>query len=76
MFRPLSAREKAGLVDNIATEVWKCTAPPAAAALEMNAISELKFNAETYQVTGGAQREYDLDGVLDHVSVLCQKQEA
>lgn len=72
MFRPLSAAEKAGLMD-IATEVWKCTAPPSEPALSTNVNALLRYQGKTYTVTAGAQHEYDLDGFLDHVTILCQK---
>lgn len=72
-FRPLHARETAELDTNIATEVWKCTAPPAAAAVIAASTGELKHNGVTYKIIGGAKRFEDFAEPFK-VTIICQKQ--
>jgi hypothetical protein len=73
-FRPLSAEETVGLTD-LATEVWKCTAPPVAAVLAAMAIDEVKHNGITYQIVGGVKPYNDyFSNTVHKVTVLCQKQ--
>lgn len=74
-FRPLRVNEKVGVTD-IATEVWKCTAPPVAAVLNAEAISELKYLGETYQLLGEVSPFTDFSSVVHKVTVLAQKQSA
>jgi hypothetical protein len=50
-FRPLGTSEIVAETD-LATEVWKCTAPPVDAALNATAASELEYAGKTYHVTG------------------------
>ncbi len=76
LFRPLRVDEKVGLTDNIATEVWKATCPPVTAAVAASVVGELKHNGSTYQQVGAPQPYRDLSGVLDHVTVMCRRQDA
>lgn len=73
-FRPLKVSEKVGLVDNIATEVWQGTCPPAQAVLDATAISEIKYLGETYQLVGAVQPFTDFTSTVHKVTVLAQKQ--
>jgi hypothetical protein len=72
-FRPLSAAETVDLTD-VATEVWKCTAPPSAAAL-VDATGELVHDGVTYQVIGGPKPYPDaFRSDTFKVTVMCEKQ--
>jgi hypothetical protein len=75
LFRPLRSDEKAGVFE-IATEVWKATCPPVTAALTASVNGELKHDGITYQTVAGAQPYRGLDGVVDHVVVMCRRQVA
>lgn len=72
-FRPLSAKETLGLGD-IATDPWKCTAPPVAAALGATVNSEVKHNGITYQVIAGARPYSDFSDSVFKVTIICQRQ--
>lgn len=74
-FRPLTAEEAVALTD-VATEVWKCTAPPVAAVLAAKAIDEVKHNGITYQVVGAVKPYNDLSDAVFKVTVMCKKQTA
>lgn len=71
-FRPLSAEETVALT-NVATEVWKCTAPPVADVLAGKAVDELKVAGVTYQIIGGIKPFEDFTDPFK-VTVLCHKQ--
>lgn len=74
-FRPLSASETAQISEiDIATQTWKCTAPPVAAALSADAAGYLKYGGDTYTIVGGAQPFTDLEGRLVKVTILAQRQ--
>lgn len=82
-FRPLSATETPEQKTDVATETWKLTAPPVAAALAATSTSEIVYDgtssptqtaATTFDVIGPVQPKYDLDGVLHHVTIVCQRQ--
>ncbi|WP_231984725.1 hypothetical protein [Mycobacterium sp. 852014-52144_SCH5372336] len=73
LFRPIDVDEKAGLFE-IATEVWKATCPPEPVALAATAAGEVKHVGLTYQIIGGVQPFYDLDGEIRHVAVVCRRQ--
>ncbi len=75
-FRPLSATETAQTEFDIASEVWKCTAPPVPAALAADVNGYLKFGGEVYQIIAGAQPFTDLDGSSFKVTVLARKQDS
>lgn len=72
-FRPLRTDEKVGLTD-IASEVWKCTAPPVEAVLEASTVSELEYAGETYQLMGEVQPFNDMGSTVHKVTVLARKQ--
>lgn len=75
-FRPLSASETAQAEVDVATQVWKCTAPPVPAALTADSTGYLKVDDVTYNIIGGAQPFTDMAGVPFKVTVLAQKQSA
>lgn len=73
-FRPFSTEETMTLTD-VATEVWKCTAPPHPAVLAAKAVDELKHDGNTYQVSGGIKPyPYAESSLIYKVTVWCKKQ--
>ncbi|BBU22158.1 hypothetical protein AWC32_21580 [Mycobacterium xenopi] len=74
LFRPLSVKEVVGVNTDIATEIWKCTAPPVPAALAAKASGQLQVDGETYEIMGDPKPHPDLSGAIHHVTIMCQKQ--
>jgi hypothetical protein len=72
-FRPFSAEETVTLTD-LATEMWKCTAPPDPAVLAAKAIDEMKHNGITYQIVGGIKPYCDATDLVYKVTVFGKKQ--
>jgi len=89
-FRPYSSDETPVTQTDVASEVWKLTAPPAAAVLLAKASGELVFDgsehpesldlgsaegrAAVFQVDGPVMPKFDLDGSVHHVTVFCKRQ--
>ena len=82
-FRPANATEVDGQTD-VATEVWKLTAPPAAAVLAAKSTGEIVYDGtdnpqlpsdlnELFRIDGRIQPKFDLDAV-HHVTVMCKRQ--
>ena len=83
-FRPLRMDEKTGLT-NLATEMWKCTAPPHEAVLAADSVDELVYDGTdnptqlesgetTYHIDGGIQPFTDFSKEPFKVTVLATKQ--
>ena len=53
--RPLSAKEASEIFGRVATQVWKTTATPEAAAIAAKSTGTIKVDGVTYQILGGAQ---------------------
>lgn len=53
--RPLTAQEATEALGNVATQVWKTTAPPEAAATAAKSTGTLKEGGRTFHIFGGAQ---------------------
>lgn len=53
--RPLSAKEATEALGNVATQVWKTTAPPAAAAIAAASTGKLKVDGREFAIHAGAQ---------------------
>jgi hypothetical protein len=70
-FRPLGTSEIVTATD-LATEVWKCTAPPVDAVLAATASSELVYGGKTYHVTG-VEPFTDLAGRPFKVTVIAER---
>lgn len=72
--QPLGVAEKFTETD-VGTELWRCLAPPAAAAVtaseDINAT--LIFDGDTYQITG-SKPYADFAGVIDHITIECKRQ--
>lgn len=84
-FRPLTFKEKVGLVDNIATELWQLTGEPTDQVLAAKSVDEILYDrsadpadvdANRFQIVGGVQPFNDLGPDVFKVTVLCQKQNA
>lgn len=74
-FRPLTFREKQELGD-IATEAWRCTAPPDPAVMSATAVDEVIVDGVTYQIVGGVRTFVDMVGRPFKVTVQCEKRES
>lgn len=72
-FRPLNVEEAVNLTD-VATEIWKCTAPPEAAVLAAKSIDEVKHKDITYDLVGGIKPFNDASDQVYKVTVMCKKQ--
>jgi hypothetical protein len=70
-FRPLGTSEIVSNTD-LATEVWKCTAPPVEAALNATATSQLEYGDKTYHVTG-VEPFTDMAGRPFKVTVIAER---
>lgn len=73
LMRPFRPTEVVTLTD-IATNVWRCTAPPVPAALNATAAGELDYDGDTYQIIA-VEPFPDFEGVISHVRITCQRQE-
>ncbi|AHG24330.1 head-to-tail stopper [Mycobacterium phage MichelleMyBell] len=72
--RPLSARETAEYDVNVATVVWKTTAPPAPAVLAARQDGEIRVDGVAYKIIAGPQHHVDMDGQPFKVTILSQRQ--
>ena len=82
-FRPAATAEVDGQTD-VATEVWKLTAPPNAATIAALSTGEIVYDGtsspslpddpnELFRIDGRVQPKYDNDAV-HHVTVMCKRQ--
>lgn len=70
--QPIGVSEVVADTD-VETELWRCIAPPDAAALTIDTNGALIFNGVTFQVTG--PKPYaDFTGTVQHVTIDCKKQ--
>lgn len=75
MFRPLSAAETVTLTD-ITTELWQLTVEPGAVVLNANAIGEVKYLGNTYQIVVGPRPYTDFSSAPFVVTMICKRQVA
>jgi hypothetical protein len=68
--RPLNATETPEWLSDIATIIWKTTAPPQAAAIAATSTGQLKVDGVTYQIVGGAQPFDDFTASTFKVTIL------
>lgn len=82
-FRPFKTEETPDAETDVATEVWKLTAPPEAAVLAAKSTGELLYDgtsdpadveANRFSIIGPVQPKSDLSGVVDHVTIMCKRQ--
>ncbi|QRZ05894.1 hypothetical protein [Mycolicibacterium austroafricanum] len=74
-FRPLRAEETPDYLTNIATGVWKCTAPAVETVLAAEPDGEVKVSGVTYQIVGPVRPKPDMGGATHHVTILCRRSE-
>ena len=72
--RPLSAAEAGQLLGEVATQVWKTTAPPEAAAIAAKSTGTLKVDGRTFHILGGTQPFEDFNDPFK-VTILSEIQE-
>lgn len=73
--RPLTATEAADAMTNAATQVWKTTAPPEAAAVAAKSTGVLEVDGVKYRIIGGAKPFEDLAAPFK-VTILSQRHDA
>lgn len=74
-FRPASSVETpANSESDVATEIWKLTAPPTSTVLAAGPGDELSYDGNTYQILGPIMPKYDDDGTVHHVTIMAKRQ--
>lgn len=71
--RPLTFSEAAEFDTNVATELWKTTAPPEPAVLAAKSDDEIRVGGMSYRIVGGVRPHADLSGELVKVTVVSQR---
>lgn len=74
-FRPLYARELPEDMTNLATQVWRCTAPPEAASAAAKSTGLLEVDGVKYRIIGGARPFEDFAAPFK-VTIDCQAHNA
>lgn len=72
--RPWTTKETPDGPIDTATEMWKITAPPAAAVLSAKPDGEISYDGKTFHIVGPVQPKRDMAGVLHHVTIFCKRQ--
>lgn len=72
-FRPFNSSETPEGATDVATEVWKLTAPPVSAALNATPGDEITYGGATFQIVGPVQPKYD-NGDVHHVTIMAKRQ--
>ena len=84
-FRPMPSTEQPEGATDVASEMWKCTAPPEAAALAAQSTGELIYDGTTtptipdaadstvFRIFGPAVPKYDRDGQIHHVTIMAKR---
>lgn len=57
-----------------ATELWKFTVPPVAAALSAGPTGELTYQGRVFQIDGQPIPKYDMAGQIHHVTIMAKRQ--
>ncbi|MCH9728385.1 MAG: hypothetical protein K0U84_01655 [Actinomycetia bacterium] len=73
-FQPAKSQETPDGQTNVATEVWRCTAPPDAAVLAASPGDELTYDGDTFEVDGPILLRHKKDGSVHHVTIMCKRQ--
>lgn len=71
--RVLSTAEVDAQTDT-ATEIWKWTVPPVAAALAAKPSGELTYQGRVFQIDGPVMPKTDTAGQVHHVTILAKRQ--
>lgn len=72
--RPLAFKETAQYDVDVATEMWKTTAPPEDAVLAARANDVIRVDGVTYQIIGGPRHHRDMDGSPYKVTIISKLQ--
>jgi hypothetical protein len=85
-FRPASTSE-VDRESDVASEVWKLTAPPEVAVLAADSTGELVYDGTSspslpddvndpsvFRIDGPILSKFDMDGSVEHVTVLAKRQ--
>lgn len=81
-FRPLNTIETPVAATDVATEIWKCTAPPEAGVLAAQSTGTVLFDgtnspadveANRFQIEGPIMPKYD-GSQVHHVTIMCKRQ--
>jgi len=70
LHRPLSAQETPDWLTDIATQIWKTTAPPGTETIAAKSTGKLRENGRTFEIIGGAQPFTDMIGNQFKVTIL------
>lgn len=82
-FRPFQTLETPDTETDVATELWKLTAPPETAALVAKSTGELLYDgtddpadvkANRFAITGPVQPKSGLGAKVHHVTIMCKRQ--
>lgn len=60
-------------VNRIAEERWILLAPAGSAVAAVKSTDEIIHGDDTYRMDGEVQRRYDIDGNVNHLSVVCRR---
>lgn len=71
--RVMSVNEVDAATD-VATEVWKFTLPPVAAALTAQPTGEITYAGRVFQIDGPPQPKFDMGGQIHHVTIMAKRQ--
>ncbi len=71
--RPMAFQETSEYDVDVATELWRTTAPPEPAVLAAPADGVLRVDGVTYRIIGGPRCHADLDGTPFKVTIVSQR---
>lgn len=71
--RPMTFKETAQYDVDIATEVWKTTAPPVDAVMNAKADGVIRVDGVNYSIIGGPRCFTDMSGRPYKVTIISQK---
>lgn len=71
--RPMTFKETAEYDIDVATEMWKTTAPPVAAVVNAKADGVIRVDGVTYRIVGGPRCFTDMSGRPYKVTIISQK---
>ena len=81
--RVMTASETPEQQTDVATEIWKWTLPPVAAAAAATSTGELVYDGtaapertatSVFQIDGPILPKFDMDGTLHHVTLMAKRQ--
>ena len=72
-FRAVSSKEATDGAVDTTSELWKCSAPKSNVTLNVVAGDEILYDGVRFQVDGPILPKYDMDGQVDHVTIMCKR---